>query len=287
MRKLIILITAFVLLLATALILYFTFKSDNIDEKVFCVKTDYMYLSDGEVELDIKLYTNDEDSLIKYANEANVYIHDKMEENLVMVDILDVYNSTNTVYVGEKFYEYTLIISFNITELTIKDCYLTMEFSEKGYKFNLGSVEIKENKYEKNPYKITNLYGLSSNNDLSLKAIVLTIKNDTDEQIKINKASLGLEYDVVVNKSNEVLVSDETKIEDYEYTLENRYILVESNTTKTFIMPILNGQNQLTNCYILFEINGEFYYINNFNFINSNDLESSSKYIFEGIIYEV
>lgn len=287
MRKLIVLITVFVALLATALVLYFTFKSDEIEEKVYCVKTDYLYLSDGEVELDIKLYTNDEDTLIKYAKESNVYIHDKMEENLVKVDILDVYNSSNTVYLGEMYYEYTVVISVKMTQLKIKECYLTMEFSGKGYKFNLGSIELKENKYEKNPYKITNLYGLSSYDDLSLKAIVITIKNDTNEEIKIKEASLGMDYNVILNTSNEIEVSDETKIEDYKYTLEDRYILIESNTTKTFILPVLGGENQLTNCYILLEINGQSYYISNFNFINSNDLEAVSKYIFEGIIYAI
>ena len=96
-----------------------------------------------------------------------------------------------------------------------------------------------------------------------------------------------MDYNVILNTSNEIEVSDETKIEDYKYTLEDRYILIESNTTKTFILPVLGGENQLTNCYILLEINGQSYYISNFNFINSNDLEAISKYIFEGIIYAI
>lgn len=287
MRKVWILFSISLVLLATIFILFLQYRDKDIDEKTYCIKSNYVFLSDGEVALDVKLYTNDENSLLQYANESDAAIHDKSEENYLSVDISNVCNFANTYYRDELFYEYNVTIKAKINEFKVDDCYLTLNYDNKTYLFNIGSVEIRENVYEKNPYKIVNLYGVSGRNDLTLKGIIISIKNDSLKTLKLTKVDIGTNSLVILNDNNNVEVSESSKIDDYEYTTDSSLIVIESGETKTVILPInYKMNNQLTNCYLLLEINGNTYYVSNFNFINTNDLESMKNYLSLGYIYE-
>lgn len=288
MKKLIIIISIFVLLLATTIFLISLYDKNDIEEVVYSIKTNYSYLSDGDTKINIKLYTNNKNSLLKHAKEAVATLHDRKEETVVTVEVLETQETSNTTFNNTNLYEYTVKILVSITKLKISDCCLSLKFSNKKYTFNIGDIEIEENNYQANHLKITNLYGLSKEDDLSLSGIVLTIINDGENAINITSAKIGNSIKVVLNNLNKTSVDDSQVIEDYNHTLTSENITVEIGEANTFILPIINDSNNyLYDCYLLFEINGEFYYFSNFTYINSNDLDSLQKYVSLGKINEI
>lgn len=291
MRRAIIIFSVFVLLLTLAIVLFFNYKENDIIENTYCVKTNYAFLSEDDVQFNIKLYTNKKESLIKYAEEAITTIHNKSEEVVVNVDVVDVYNSSTTTYIDEAYYEYTVKIKINITKIEIDDCYLTMKFANKAYTFNIGSLEIKENLYEDNNLKILDLYGVSSVDDNRLSGIVITINNSNNYNLKITNITIGKHCQILLDSNNNTTIKESNMLEDYyqvELNDSNGYLLIEANAKKTFILPINHkNNNYISNCYLLINCNGNIYYLSNYNYINSNDLESLNSYLFEGIIYDI
>lgn len=290
MRKFIVIFSVFLLFVSILLIVFFVNKDNSIEEKTYSLKTSYAYLSDGEVEAVIKIYSNDKNSILKYADKAQVSLHDKSEENVLSVDVIKSYISNNTIYKEETFYEYSLILKVNISNVKITECYMTLKFSNKAYTFYIGSLEIKENIYKENKFKIVGLYGVSSRDNISLAGIVLTIKNDEDKNIVINNIYIGENYQVLLNQENINSVKDSSVIEDYyqnDQSITNFITFIKGETT-TFILPIKYLKNQyLNNCYMLFEIDNEIYYLSNYNYINSNDLEGLEIYLLKGLIYDI
>ena len=290
MKKLIIMFSVVIVFLTVFLILLSTYKDNTILEEVYAIKSNYSYLSDGNVNLTIKLYTNDKKSLLGYANKANVVLHDRSEENVVSAVASDSYISSVTSYNEKTFYEYSVLIDLEISKLTIEECYFTLTYSNKVYTFNIGRIEIREKKGNYNNLKISNLYGVSSENNVSLAGIIITINNDSDNNWKIDNIHIGGNNSVLLDDENIASISDSTVIEDYEYkdSALSGFISILKGEIKSYILPIKHGYNlYLYNCYLLIEINGEEYYISNFNYINSNDLTRLEKYITSGIIYDL
>lgn len=287
MKKVIIVFTILVILLVISFILIDQYTSNYIEEVTYSVKSEYLYLSNGDVQFNVKVYSNDENSLLKYAKKSEAVIHDRSEENIVTVDVIDSYLSSSTTY-EEALYEYTLTIKLAITNLKIKDCYLSLKYPNKVYVFNIGNLEISENYYDENILKITNLYGLSSSSDLGLKAIVLTINNNSLLNYKITNIYTGNNINFIVNNTNKITINNSSFIDDYSYGLDSTDITLKANENSTFILPINNTLDcYLYNCYLLIEINGKTYYLSNFTYINSNDLFALERYIIKGIIYDI
>lgn len=287
MKKVITMFTILVILLIISFILIDQYTSNYIEEVTYSVKSEYLYLSNGDVQFNVKVYSNDENSLLKYAKKSEAVIHDRSEENIVTVDVIDSYLSSSTTY-QEALYEYTLTIKLAITNLKIKDCYLSLKYPNKVYVFNIGNLEISENYYDENILKITNLYGLSSSSDLGLKAIVLTINNNSLINYKITNIYTGNNINFIVNNTNKITINNSSFIDDYSYGLDSTDITLKANENTTFILPINNTLDcYLYNCYLLIEINGKTYYLSNFIYINSNDLFALERYIIKGIIYDI
>lgn len=291
MRKLIFVFTMCVLLLTLSLILFDKYKDNDKEEVAYSIKSSYAYLSNNsETIFDVRLYTSNKNSLIKYATSSIAIIHDKSKDTIINVDVLDVYQMSNTTYYDENFYEYSLSLKVMINELNIKDAYLSLNFTNKAYTFYLGSIDIKENIYTDNELKIVDLYGVSSKDNISLAGIVVTINNESDQSIKVTDVIIGDEFNVVLDTNYITEVKESVFVEDYltDDINNNNYILIEANSRQTFILPIeYSNDYYLYNCYLIICGDDFNYLLSNYNYINSNDLEGLEDYIFKGMIYDI
>lgn len=290
MKKIIIIASSVIVLITIFLILLFSFNDEILEEEIYSVKTNYSYLSDDNVTFSVKVYSNLKKSLLNYANNADVTLHDRKEENVISVIVTDCFISNASIYNEKELYEYNISIKVEITEFFIEDCYLSLKFSNKGYTFYIGKVEINKKEKDYKPLNITNLYGLSSENNLSLSGLVISFNNKTDYNWYITKVFIGGNYVVLLDKENIVTVDEGIRLEEYTFKEENlsNNLVVETMQNKTYILPIKHlSDYYLYNCYLLLTINGEEYYISNFDYIKSNDLNSLSSYVFGGLIYEL
>ena len=288
MRKLIVLFSGVVLLLSLFLILFNSLKDNEETEITYSIRTNYAYLSDGEISAVFKVYSNQIDSLLKYADKANVTLHNRNKENVVTVSVVESYVSNTTIYKGKELYEYSLKTLIDITDFEIEDCYMTLKFTHKSYIFYIGKLEVIKSNCLVNKLPIIDLYGLSSEDDISLSGVIVTLKNSKDKSVEIADISVGNDCDVKFY-SEQISTKESTKIEDYikEELVVCDSVRISSNDTKTLLILIDNKSDlYLSNSYIFMSIDGIRYYIENFNYINSNDLDGLSKYIKEGIIYD-
>lgn len=293
MRKLIFVFTICLLLLTLSLILFDKYQDNDKEEVTYSIKSSYAYLSNNnETIFDVRLYTSSKNSLIKYAASSNANIHDKSNDTIVDVEVIDVYQISNTTYSDENYYEYCLELKVMINELNINDAYLTLNFTNKAYTFYLGSIDIKENVYKDNELKIVDLYGVSNKDNISLAGIVVTISNQSDQNIKISDIIIGDDFDVILDTNYITEVKESVFVEDYlNGDIDNDndgYIEIEANSRKTFILPIkyLN-EYYLYNCYLIIYGDDFTYLLSNYNYINSNDLEGLKEYLFKGMIYDI
>lgn len=291
MRKLIFVFTMCVLLLTLSLILFDKYKNNDKEEVAYSIKSSYAYLSnDSETIFDVRLYTSSKKSLIKYASSSIANIHDKSKDTIINVDVLDVYQISNTTYYDENFYEYSLSLKVLMNDLNIKDAYLTLNFTNKAYTFYLGSIDIKENIYKDNELKIVDLYGVSSKDNISLAGIVMTISNQRNQSMEITDVIIGDDFNVILDTNYATEVKESVYVEDYLNNDINNdgYLEIEANSSKTFILPIeyLNDY-YLYNCYLIIYGDDFTYLLSNYNYINSNDLEGLDDYLFKGLIYDI
>ena len=288
MRKLIVLFSGVILLLSLVLILFNSLKDNEEMEITYSVKTNYAYLSEGEISAVFKVYSNQIDSLLKYADKANTTLHNRNKENVITVSVVESYVSNAAIYEGKELYEYSLKTLIDITDFEIDDCYMTLKFTHKSYIFYIGKLAVFKSNCLVNKLPIIDLYGLSSEDDISLSGVIVTLKNSKDKSVEIADISVGNDCDVKFY-SEQISTKESTKIEDYikEELVVGDSVRISSNDTKTLLILIDNKSDlYLSNSYIFMSIDGIRYYIENFNYINSNDLDGLSKYIKEGIIYD-
>lgn len=289
MRKLLIVFSTVVLLLTVTIIYISKYKKMPTEENTYCVETTYSYLSKESINFDVKLYSNYNDSLLKYSNEANVYLHDKAKDKIISLKVVEVNTTDTTTYNDEKYYEYTLSFLLDIDRLVINECYLTLEFTNKTYNFKIGSFEVVKNIYEENILKITNLYGVRKENDLNTHAIIITLTNPCDYKVIIKKIFISSKNNVVINNDNKVELKESQVLEDYikNLNLNSQYLSLNPGETITILLPIINNNlSFLSNFYLLFETDESTYYFPNFTYITTNDIDSLKKYINKGKIYE-
>ena len=289
MRKLIILFSSVVILLSLFLVLFNSLKDEEQVEKTYSVRTNYAYLSDGEIHVVFKVYSNKLDSLLKYANQANVTLHNRNKENVITVSVVESYLSDTTVYKGKELYEYSFKTLIDITDFIIEDCYMTAKFSNKSYIFYIGKFEVIKSNCLVNKLPIIDLYGLSSEDDISLSGILVTLKNSRDKSVDVSDIVVGNDCEIKVYSEN-VSPKEATKIDAY---LDNEMDAVDSvrigsKESKTILIEIDNkSELYFCNSYIFLTVDGVRFYIENFTYINSNDLDGLHKYIKEGIVYDV
>ena len=289
MKKMIILFTIVVILLVSSLILFEKYKDEEETEVVYSLNTNYAYLNNDSINIIFKVYSNLEKSLLRYAKEANVMLHDKNKENVVTVVIEDSFISNTAIYDNRELYEYSLKTLIDITDFNIQECYLSLKFTNKEYVFYIGDLDVRKSNCLINKLSIINLYGLSSENDISMSGIVVSLKNNKDKTIEISGVSVGGCYNVCLYEED-IEVKESTKIE--YYISENMdvadSIRIYPGQTKTFIISLGKESDcYLYNNYILLNVDGIMCYIENFNYIDSNDLEALRKYVKVGMIYEI
>ena len=287
MRKVYVISAVSILVISLFIILCNTFNGNNKEEVVYSVKTYYSYLATDEVDLSIRLYSTNDNSLLLYSKEAVVMLHDKKLENMILVNVTDIYNIGTALYKNTTLYEYELIVNLKTDTLLIEECYIKITFPNNEYDFNIGKLEIKPKEYDYEFINFTNLYGVSD--DELLKGIVCTIKNDRKCDIVITNISIGDSFFMYLNNSNKTEVNESSYINDYidsnaiDISLSNP-LYINSDSNETFIIPIIYLEElYLYNFYMLIEMNGESSYFNNFIYIDSNDLNSISNYVSKGL----
>lgn len=293
--KKIIFIVSLILIAFTSLFLLYFDKGVEEEEDVFSIKTSYSYIYRDGVNFSIKLYSNIDDSLLLHGKEGQVFLHDSKKEDMVLCTVDNVYINETVLFEDNYYYEYIYDLSLNMTTLNIKECYLSVLFSNKEYDFNIGSFEIKDEKFNENIINISNLYGLTSDdNNKSLCGIVLTINNTTSKSITITDAYIGSNYKTFVNPNYLVECSESNNIYDYinDYNnkkeITNSSIIIKSNEKITIVLPIKYQKNYyLYNTYLLFKINNKTYYFPNFTYIDSADIDVMNKYVVRGFIYDI
>ena len=290
MRKLILIFSVILVMFSVVLFLGFRKRNNDKEEVTYSIKTAYSYLSEGPLKFDVKIYSNLEDSLLNNCKEAQIHLHDQKEESVLTVNVNSVHITNNTMYIGEEYFEYTISLSVDIDMIKIPNCYMTITFTNKTYSFEIGSFEIKPNDYAENILKITNLYGVRKYDNLTLAGIVITITNPFNDELRVTSVNIGDGYNVILNKKHFVNISDSLIFEDYieEYETKSDYLMLKPNETKTYLLPIESSNDVfLCNCYMIFDLNGTEYYLSNFTYIKTNDLDALSRYLSKGVIYEV
>ena len=294
MRKVIFLFSLIILSITIILWLYQNTSNDDYED-IFSIKTSYSYINNNGVNFSVKVYSSKKDSLLCYGNEGEVFLHDKNDENLIKCNVNNIYMNDLVLYKENYYYEYVYDLTLNISELKIKECYMKVKFENKEYDFIIGSFEIVEKKIEDNIVSISNLYGLTSDDNFkSLCAIVLTFNNTSDQSVKIEDVSIGSNYRVFVNKNNIVEVNESNNIYDYlpnydmKKEIENTGITINKNEKVTLVLPIKYQKDfYLYNAYLLIKIKDKYYYFPNFTFINSNEIDTLEKYVLRGYINDI
>lgn len=294
MRKMYFVLGLVLLLCSGFLVLLFSLKDDSIEEVAYSIRASHSYLSDGNVDFNIKLYTNNKDSLLAYPKEALITLEDKNKDNVVEVKVNSSRLDQKINYEDNVLYQYTYGLRVDINSLYIKNCFLRVAFSNQTYLFNIGDFEIVENCYDKPIFNITNLYGLTSDtNNKSLSAIVMTIRNQSSKSISIKEIKIGSNYQTNLGLSKDTTIKESNDIADYLANYDKNanvvsgQIILEKDEVKTIVIPIKYLKDlYLYNCFLLFNVDGKLYYFNNFYFIESNDLNIMNKYIEMAKIYD-
>ena len=81
--KKIIFVFSIILLLGSIIFLIYLRKDEEVYEDIFSVRTSYSYINNNGVSFSVKLYSNQEKSLLAYPNEGEVYLHDKDDNNMI------------------------------------------------------------------------------------------------------------------------------------------------------------------------------------------------------------
>ena len=284
-----------ILIVVTCLFLIYQNESTDEEENIFSIKTSYSYINQNGVDFTIKLYSNKDESLLSYAKNAEVYLHDKKEENMILCSVRNSYLNNTILFEEKYYYEYIYDLNVNITSLAINECYLKVKFTNKEYDFMIGSFDIIQQEINDNIISISDLYGLT-NDDVSksLCAIVLTLNNPTKNLVKINSVSIGSNYKVFINKENITDCMESNDIYDYlpNYSQKkeetNTGISIEKESKITIVLPIKYIKDYyLHNTYLLFEIGNSYYYYPNFTYIDSTDISVMKNYVVWGCFYDI
>jgi hypothetical protein len=286
----------FSLIILAATIILWAYQNNRNDdyEDIFSIKTSYSYISNNGVNFNIKVYSSKKESLLAFGKEAEVYLHDKSEENVIKCSVNNVYINETVLFDENYYYEYIYDLNLDMSKLKIKECYMKVKFENKEYDFMIGSFEIVEKKIEDNIISISNLYGLTSDdNSKSLCGIVVTFNNIYTDSLKIDEITIGSNYKVFVNENNIISCSESNNIYDYlpNYSRQkeetNTGITLKRKEKVTLLLPIKYEKDfYLYNAYLLVKIGSNYCYFSNFTYIDSTDIDTMNKYVIRGNINE-
>lgn len=284
-----------ILIALACLFLIYQKEITTDEESVFSIKTSYSYINQNGINFSVKLYSNKNESLLSHGKEGEVYLHDQNDEKMILCGVKNAYLNNTVLFEENYYYEYIYDLNLNISSLNLEECYLKVKFENKEYDFMIGSFEILEQEINDNIISISNLYGLTNDeNNKSLCAIVLTINNLNKEEVKIDSLSIGSNYKISINESNVVECMESNNIYDYLPNYSQKQEVVNTGITilkgekTTLVLPIKYLKDYyLYNTYLLFMIGDIYYYYPNFTYIDSADILVMSEYLIWGFVYDI
>ena len=259
------------------------------DNRCFTVKETYNLFNDEKML--IKVYDNQKDSLIPYADMAEGYLVSIDETNICKVKILDV-NIYQQVLLDEKIYnEYSLTVEVEVNEISINDCILKLIYPNHELRFPIGEINVMV-RPDSLLTGVRQLYGISFDEPfLSLGGIIIEIQNNSSTDLKFDEIFLGGSHSVGWEEL-ENLVEESTKITDvcdYQYDVSKTCapLEIKAHSSKTLLLKIGYENNfYLKETPIFFRLGKEIKYIDTFCFITTNELNGFKNLIYEGYLYE-
>ena len=289
MKKVILFIIP-IILLGILIGVFYNYNKNEKKLEIYSVKTLYSYLANEEKVYSINVYANKENSLLNYVTNCEAFIC--TEDEKISIEITNSHIDSLATYEDSFLYKYVVSFKLDITMLQMEDCFLEMVFPKQIYTIYLGDFEIVENKGLKH-FTVMELAGLSFNEPyLSLAAIEFKYKNDSNN-VTINNVyssnliSLSFNEDFVNSDFNKTNIND-----FFDYHYKNKYdskaININANESLSLFLPITYKKDIfIANLFFIIEINGTSYYYENFNYINTNDLNALKGLIHFGSIENI
>lgn len=288
MKKIFLFIILISILSLFVVFFYNKYEYKNEKERIYSIASYYSYLSTDDTILNFSIFSNKDDSLIRYADKADAKIIS--DNSYLDVEIKDVNLKSSTQYNNELLYEYIINVAINSNDIILNDAYLVLEFDNIKYQVYLGVIEIEDfNLYNPVNYTPKIMYGLSfSEPYLSLGGIYLTL---SDKEGYLMDISIGNSFKVSLNEKYKALANDSNQIEDYTTYIYNQEAMIYTTYLKKdegIIIPIYYHRDLfISNCYVLFLYEDVYYYIPNFIFIDTNDLNELKRVVRTGSIVNV
>lgn len=288
MKKILVFFALVITLLVFVLFFYNKYKYKEEKEKIYSVGSYYSFLSKDNAVLDVSIFSNKDDSLLKFAAKANAKIIS--DNSLLDVEIKDVNLKSSTVCNDKLLYEYNMSVIIESNDIILYDAYLVLEFDNTKYQVYLGVIEIEDfNLYNPIIYTPKTMYGLSFKEPfLSLGGIYLSF-NDFDGYL--SDILIGNTFKVSLNEKYKAVASDSNLITDYisyDYAEANSKNTIYLKKDEGIIIPISYHEDLfISNCYILFLYEEVYYYIPNFVFIDTNDLNELKELLRIGSVVNV
>lgn len=262
-------------------------KNNSIEEITYTIKQTYNLYTDDKLE--VTVYSSKADALIYYAKEAEAYLINRKGTDTCKVKVIESKITDNILYQEEMLYVFSLVIDLKVSELVFLDAMLELHYESEIIRLTIGDIYCCKKLGEPLP-GVRELYGLAFEKPfLSLGAIYLKYKNTSNEKQTFNSISLLSEHDIYL--FNNVNINEETNsindIIDYDYHYQQEFVgfTVNPNQEVVLLLGITYEKELVLNqTPIIFSINEKKYYLDNFIYIKTNNLEALESLLYRGYI---
>lgn len=279
MRKVFLIVSGILIVLSGVMFFYFSDCFNANEEKTISVLSYYGTIVEEKAPISLNLYSNKKDSELLYTQNATLSIYNENIHIEPVFKSIEIVGSA--IYENGLYYNYELNVLFNTNEIYIKDAFCKISFPNKEYIFSLGTIEIiKIGDYE--PLNLESIWGLSYDKPyLSLAGININL-NDRYKMIEM--VNIGTPFHVYpvngnLNDTNEI----KDIIDDYNYHYQSNGFLSLDGKNVLLIISY-DEELYLANTFMLLRIDNKDYYLYNYNYLKSNDLDARSVLINEGVI---
>ena len=259
-------------------------KNNSIEEITYTIKQTY-----NLDKLEVTVYSSKADALIYYAKEAEAYLINRKGTDTCKVKVIESMIMDNILYQEEMLYVFSLIIDLKVSELVFLDAMLELHYESAIIRLTIGDIYCCKKLGE--PLSgVRELYGLAFEKPfLSLGAIYLRYKNTSNEKQTFNSITLLSGHNIYL--FNNVIVNTETNsindIIDYDYHYEKEFegFTVNPNQEVVLLLGITYEKDlALNQTPIIVMINHKEYYIDNFIYLKTNNLEAVESLLYRGYI---
>lgn len=286
MKKIIlILVILFTILLSITL--FISLRKNVVESiKVYSIPKSYCYKYKENRRMNFEIYINDDDCIISSFKDNTYRIVNG--DSYFHLNNVNVNIEYNTIYENEEYYKYTINADiFNSCNIYLKNCYLEIINSNFTILIKIGSLKIIDNDYKE--LQFNDLYGNYSfiNDEEYLVGITITLSGN---YYKLYSVSIGEGFGNIDYIEKDIYYDSELKIYDLKHELldykknYDGYILDASYDT--YFIPISYLDYYLiTNSAIIFNIDHQTYYIDNFQYLITNvNFTSYSSILIKGEI---